>query len=259
MTQSNGICEGGIALLTGAGSGIGRAAALIFAREGARVVVTDRNEAEAQETLTQVTAGGGEGLALQVDVTDDAQIAAMVGSAVEAYGRIDHAVNCAGISEAGKPFHERERSSWDRMIAINLTGVFICMQAEITQMLSQEPRDGRRGTIVNVSSGAGRVPAPGQPHYTAAKHGLLGLTRCAGQDYLRSGIRTNAILPGLTETGMTEHLKTDPGGEALIKMMPGGRMADPSEMGEAIVWLSSERSSWVNGQSISIDGGVVMH
>jgi NAD(P)-dependent dehydrogenase (short-subunit alcohol dehydrogenase family) len=259
MTQSNGTCEGGVALLTGAGSGIGRAAALIFAREGARVVVTDQNEDNAHETLGQVTAGGGEGLALQVNVTDDVQIAAMVGSAVEAYGRIDHAVNCAGISDTVEPFHERERSSWDRMIAINLTGVFVCMQAEITQMLSQEPRDGRRGTIVNVSSGAGRVPAPGRPHYTAAKHGVLGLTRCAAQDYLRSGIRTNAILPGLTETGMTEYLKTDPSGEAIIKMMPGGRMADPSEMGEGIVWLSSERASWVNGQGISIDGGAVMH
>ena len=259
MTVSNRSCEGGVALLTGGGSGIGRAAAEIFAREGARVVAADRNLAGAEETIGLISEAGGEGLAVEVDVTDDSQIRAMVSAAVEAFGRVDYAINAAGVSDAGVPFHERDRESWDRMIAVNLTGVFVSMQAEISQMLSQEPRGDWRGAIVNISSGAGRVPAPGQPHYTAAKHGVLGLTRCAAQDYLKSGIRTNAILPGLTATAMTEHLQTDPGGEKLIRMMPGGRIAAASEMGEAIAWLASERASWVNGQAISVDGGAVMH
>lgn len=259
MAETERTCEGGVALLTGGGSGIGRAAALIFAREGARVVAADRNLAGAEETVSLVEAAGGEGVAVEVDVTDDSQIEAMVNAAVGAFGRIDYAVNAAGISDAGLPFHERDRESWDRMIAINLTGVFVSMQAEIGQMLRQDPRGERRGSIVNISSGAGRVPAPGQPHYTAAKHGVLGLTRCAAQDYLKSGIRTNAILPGITDTGMTEHLKSDPGSEKLLRRMPGGRLANASEMGEAIVWLASDRSSWVNGQSISVDGGLVMH
>lgn len=259
MTVVNGSCAGGVALITGGGSGIGRAAAQIFAREGARVVAADRNLAGAEETVDLITSAGGEATAVYADVTDDPAIAAMVGAAVDTFGRIDYAVNAAGISEAGVAFHERDRESWDRMIAINLTGVFVCMQAEIRQMLEQEPRGEWRGSIVNISSGAGRVPAPGQPHYTAAKHGVLGLTRCAARDYLRNGIRTNAVLPGLTDTPMTAHLRTDQGGDALIRMMPGGRMADPSQLGEAIVWLASERASWVNGQGISVDGGAVMH
>lgn len=259
MTETSRSCEGGVALLTGGGSGIGQAAAEIFAREGANVVAADRNLAGAEATAALVSAAGGQGLALEVDVTDDTQIKAMVAAAVEEFGRIDYAVNAAGISDAGMAFHERDRESWDRMIAINLTGVFVSMQNEIGQMLAQEPRGEWRGSIVNISSGAGRVPAPGQPHYTAAKHGVLGLTRCAAQDYLNSGIRTNAILPGLTETPMTDRLLSDPGGDKLIRMMPGGRMASAGEMGEAIVWLASDRASWVNGQGISVDGGAVMH
>jgi NAD(P)-dependent dehydrogenase (short-subunit alcohol dehydrogenase family) len=254
-----GMCEGGVALVTGGGSGIGRQMALIFAREGAAVVVADLNEAGAKETAEQVRAAGGRATPLTVDLSDDEAIATMVGSAVESYGRIDYAANNAGVSDPGCRFHELSRESWDRMIAINLTSVFVCMQHELRQMLAQEPRGGARGAIVNTSSGAGVIPAPGLPHYTAAKHGVLGLTKNAAQEYANKGIRTNAILPGLTDTGLTEQfIQENPHAKAILAALPGGRLGQPDEVAEAGVWLCSQHARWVNGQSLIVDGGGVL-
>jgi NAD(P)-dependent dehydrogenase (short-subunit alcohol dehydrogenase family) len=244
--------DGRIALVTGAGSGIGRATAQVLVARGASVVITDIDEAAAQATAALVT---GDHVALRADVTDDADVERMVAVAVDRYGRLDCACNVAGISVAPKPFVEHTRTEWQRVIDVDLTGVFVCMQHELRQMLAQ----GGGGAIVNVSSGAGVVPAPGQPHYTAAKHAVLGLTKQAAQEYARDGIRVNAVLPGQTETDpMKAYLDAQPDhGEKLLRRMPMGRMARPDEIAESIAWLCSDASSYVNGVSLLVDGGQI--
>ena len=179
----------------------------------------------------------------------------MVAFAVERFGRLDCACNVAGISVEPKPFVDVTRDDWQRVIDVDLTGVFVCMQHELRQMLAQ----GHGGAIVNVSSGAGVVPAPGQPHYTAAKHAVLGLTKHAAQEYARAGIRVNAVLPGQTETEpMKAYLDAQPDhGERLLRRMPMGRMARPDEIAESIAWLCSDASSYVNGVSLLVDGGQI--
>ena len=189
------------------------------------------------------------------DVTVEADVEMMIAFAVECFGRLDCACNVAGISVEPKPFVDHTRAEWQRVIDVDLTGVFLCMQHEIRQMLAQ----GDGGAIVNVSSGAGVVPAPGQPHYTAAKHAVLGLTKHAAQEYARAGIRVNAVLPGQTETEpMKAYLDAQPdGGEKLLRRMPMGRMARPDEIAESIAWLCSDASSYVNGVSLLVDGGQI--
>ena len=249
--------EGRVALVTGGGSGIGRAACEQFAREGARVVVADRDSAAAGEVVDQIQQSGADALAVEVDVADEASVAAMVERAVEQFGRIDAALNNAGISHDPRPFTSLPLEDWDKMIAINLTGVFLCMKHELIAMLEQEPIDGIRGSLCATSSGAGRIPAPGQPHYTAAKHGLLGLVKLAAQEHVESGIRSNAILPGSTDTPMMrsnppEWVKT------MERMSPGGRFGTAEDVAAAAVWLCSPEARWVNGQSVLVDGGQVM-
>jgi NAD(P)-dependent dehydrogenase (short-subunit alcohol dehydrogenase family) len=241
-----------VALVTGAGSGIGRAAALLFASDaGAQVVVADIDEQHADETVKLVADAGGDALAVRVDVSDDASVAAMVAAAVEHYGRLDTAFNNAGISPAPKPFTDHSVAEWQRVIDVNLTGVFLCMQHELRQMLAQ----GDGGAIVNMSSGAGIVAAPGQPQYTAAKHGVLGLTKQAAQEYMRHGIRVNAVLPGMTDTPpMQEYLA---GNDSMVKMLPGGRLARPEEIARTAVWLCSAGASYVSGASLVVDGGLI--
>ena len=252
--------EGSVALVTGAGQGIGRAAAQAFANEGARVVVADLNADAGQETADQIRDTGGDAAFVETDVADEAAVERMVAFAVATYGRLDSAMNNAGISDRHCPFDHMELEVWQRMISINLTGVFLCMKHEIRHMLTQEPRDGRRGAIVNTSSGAGIVPAPGQPHYTAAKHGVLGLTKCAGAEYYLRGIRANAICPGVTLTPMLEAaLEGNPDEAAALKnTVPGGLLGRPMDVASTAVWLCSEQARWVNGQSIIVDGGGVM-
>jgi NAD(P)-dependent dehydrogenase (short-subunit alcohol dehydrogenase family) len=245
--------EGRVVLVTGGGSGIGRATALVLGARGASVVVADVDEASARETAKQIGADARTS-AVHADVSDPASVEGMVASTVERFGALDWACNIAGVSNEQKPFTDHTLAEWQRVIDVDLTGVFLCMQQELRQMVTQG-----RGAIVNVSSGAGVVAAPGQPQYTAAKHGVLGLTKQAAQEYARNGIRVNAVLPGQTETvPMRAYLDAQPDhGERILRRLPAGRMATPEEIAESIVWLCSDAASYVNGVSLLVDGGLI--
>ncbi len=241
-----------VALVTGGGSGIGQATVRLLAARGVQVVVADLDDAAAQSTATDV---GAAAAAVAVDVADAASVEAMVAFTVERFGGLDWACNIAGIAPQPKPFVEHSYDDWRRTIDVNLSGVFFCMQHELRRMLEQ----GRGGAIVNMSSGAGVVPAPGQPQYTAAKHGVLGLTKQAAQEYAAEGIRVNAVLPGQTETvPMRAYLDALPdGGEKMMRRLPMKRMARPLEIAQAVVWLCSDEASYVNGESLVVDGGLI--
>ena len=249
-----GLLEGKSALITGGGGGIGRATALIFAREGARVAVADAVVAAAQETVAAVNAAGGQAMSLSGDVTDSSQVQAMIGAVVSAYGRIDCAFNNAGIAgyqvdAAGKKTHEWSDDSFDRMIAVNLRGVWLCMKHEIPRMQAQGG-----GKIVNTGSIAGLIGLPTSSAYVAAKHGVLGLTKTAALEYATDNIRVNAVCPGYIETKMTEDTMRRRGAE-LMEKVPFGRMGKPEEIGEMVLWLCSDRSSYVSGACYNVDGG----
>ncbi|MAG33119.1 MAG: hypothetical protein CL908_19750 [Deltaproteobacteria bacterium] len=253
--------EGRVALVTGAGSGIGRASAEIFAREGAKVAVVDRNQAGAKETVALIEARGGEAIAISADVSDEEAVREMIATTVARFGRLDAAMNNAGITSPPFQFHEMPLEEWDRMIAVNLTAVFICMKHELVQMLTQDPLGTGRGAIVNTSSGAGIVPAPGQPHYTAAKHGVLGIMKNVASEYACQGVRCNSVCPGITDTAMLQESidRAGPNHRATLeKTVPGGVIAKPEEIGETAVWLCSDHASRVNGQGVIVDGGGVL-
>ena len=254
-----GFVDGQVAIATGAASGIGRAAAEIFAREGARVLIADTDEDGLAETASSLEAVGAEVLALPTDVADEASVARMVAAAVERWGRIDCAFNNAGVSDTTAAFEDVSLDAWNRMIAVNLTGVFLCMQHEVRQMKRQEPIDGMRGAICNTSSGAGVIAAPGLPHYTAAKHGVLGLTKVAAQELFGAGIRVNAVCPGMTESKMTAAFVAEDNEitRSIMKTLPGGRMGKPEEVAEAAVWLCSPLARFVSGDSMLVDGSMV--
>ena len=240
------------ALVTGGGSGIGRATALLLGERGAQVLVADIDEAAAHATARAI---GAAAISVRVDVADDSSVEAMVATAVDRFGVLDWACNIAGIAPDPKPFTEHSHDEWQRTIDVNLSGVFFCMQHELRQMSAQD----RGGAIVNMSSGAGLVPAPGQPQYTAAKHGVLGLTKQAAQEFAATGIRVNAVLPGQTETvPMRAYLDALPdNGERMLKRLPMKRMASPMEIAQAVVWLCSDEASYVNGDSLVVDGGLI--
>ncbi len=254
-----GSIQGKVVLVTGAAGGIGAAAALLFTTEGAaHVALADRDADRLEASAGVVRDSGGSASAHAFDVTDEAAVAAWVDGVAAAHGRIDCAFNNAGISQPSTPLHEMEREAFEEVIAVNLTSVFLCLKHELRHLVAQ----GTGGAIVNTSSGAGLVPAPGQPHYTAAKHGVLGLTRLVAREYLRNEIRCNAILPGITDTPMLrgggEDL-TDRAREGLRKFSPTGELLDPTEVAAAAVWLCSDAARRINGQSIVVDGGGILH
>ena len=246
--------DGLVALVTGAGSGIGAASARLFAAEGARVAVADVDGDHAAAVAAEIAASGGDALAITVDVGDEDSVAAMVGTVVERYGRLDCAHNNAGVSSPPFATVDMTLAEWDRMIGVNLTGVFLCVREELKVMVPQ-----RSGAIVNTSSGAGVVPAPGRPHYTAAKHGVLGLTKVVAKEHAADGIRVNAVLPGIIHTPMIESSFGDNPAmwEGVAKSIPAGRLGLPEEIAQAAVWLCSPRASYVNGESMSVDGATV--
>ena len=249
-----GLLDGKSALITGGGGGIGRATALAFAREGARVAVADLMGDAAGETVALVNAAGGQAISFSGDMSRDADVRAMIEAVVGAYGRLDCAFNNAGI--AGwhvdailKKTAEWSEEAFDRMIAVNLRGVWLCMRHELPQMQAQGS-----GAIVNTGSIAGLVGLPNSSAYVAAKHGVIGLTKTAALEYAESNIRVNAVCPGYIKTPMTEpsmRLR----GEAILAQTPLKRMGSPEEIAEMVVWLCSERASYVSGAAYNVDGG----
>ena len=249
-----GILEGKSALITGGGGGIGRATALAFAREGARLAVADFNEAAAAETVKLVNAGGGQAITLTGDVTDSATVQSIIKAVVSAYGRIDCAFNNAGIAgfqvdAGGKRTHEWSDEAFDRMIAVNLRGVWLCMKHELVQMIAQGG-----GVIVNTGSIAGLVGLPTSSAYVAAKHGVLGLTKTAAIEYAKENIRVNAVCPGYIATNMTKEVMQRRG-DAIMANTPFRRMGKPEEIAEMVTWLASDRASYVSGACYNVDGG----
>ncbi len=249
-----GLLEGKAALITGGGGGIGRATALAFAREGARIAVADAAVESAQETVRLINQAGGQAMTLSGDVTEASVVEAMVKSVVSAYGRIDCAFNNAGIAgfqvdAAGKKTADWSEASFDRMIAVNLKGVWLCMKHELTQMVAQGG-----GAIVNTASIAGLIGLPTSSAYVAAKHGVVGLTKTAAIEYAADNVRVNAVCPGYIETKMTEDAMRRRGGQ-ILAMVPYRRMGKPEEIAEMVLWLCSDRASYVSGAAYNVDGG----
>jgi NAD(P)-dependent dehydrogenase (short-subunit alcohol dehydrogenase family) len=248
-----GILDGKVALITGAGSGIGQATSRIFAREGAKLVLADVVEEGGNRTLKIVQDLGGNAIFVKCDVAQWSDVEAAVNQAVQTYGRIDCAFNNAGIEGKGGNTHECTQENWDRVMAINLTGVWLCMKAEIVQMLKQ----GGNGAIVNTSSGAGLAGVRGMPAYVAAKHGVAGLTRAAALEYGKQNIRINAVCPGPIRTPMMGRLlQNRPNAEErFARSGPLKRLGEPEEIGEAVAWLCSDHASYVTGLPMPVDGG----
>jgi NAD(P)-dependent dehydrogenase (short-subunit alcohol dehydrogenase family) len=243
------LLEGKTSLITGSGSGIGETTAKRMAAEGAKVLVVDVNDIGGQRVTDEINAAGGTALYLHTDITQVDEVDAMVAYVVKTWGRLDLAVNNAGLAETPGPMHELSPEAWSKTIGIDLTGTFLCMRAELRQFLAQ---DG--GVIVNTASGAGLKATPHLTAYSAAKHGVVGLTRTAAMEYVKNNIRVNAVAPGTILTpAMTSF-----GAEqvaAWSALMPTGRMGTTEEVAAGIVWLLSDQSSYTTGSILEIDGG----
>ncbi len=245
---------GKVAMVTGSGSGLGRAAAILFAQQGAKVVVSDVNIEGGHQTVKTIVDAGGEAIFVACDVTNEDQINALVAKTVETYGRLDAAVNNAGIGGAWIPSHKYTLEGFEKVMAVNSTGVFLCMKAELEIMLKQGS-----GAIVNISSVSGLVGFPNNIAYAASKHAVVGMSRTAGLEYGKKGIRVNAVCPVFTVTpmvtGMIDVIGDDLG-QKLEKSIPMKRFGQPEEIADAIVWLCSENASFMNGHALPVDGGM---
>lgn len=239
-----------VALVTGAASGIGRAIALLYGREGARVVVSDLNPEAGEETVGLVRDAGGEARFVRTDVSDPEACARLVQELLSSYGRLDVACNNAGIGGEQNPTAEYSVEDWQRVIAVNLSSVFYCMKAQIPAML----QDGG-GSIVNMASILGQVGFAGSPAYSAAKHGVVGLTKTAALDHSAQGVRVNVVGPGFIHTPMIEGLEHDADTQSLlVERHPIGRLGEPQEVAELVAWLSSDKAAFVTGAYIPVDG-----
>jgi NAD(P)-dependent dehydrogenase (short-subunit alcohol dehydrogenase family) len=244
------IFEHKVAIVTGGSFGIGKSTALAFARRGARVLIADWIQDDA--VLKEIKEIGGTAIFVRCDVSKSADVAAMVSQALNTFGRIDFAVNNAGIEGQTAPSHECTEENWDKTISINLKGVWLCMKHEIPVMLKQG-----KGAIVNVASIAGLIGFPGLPAYVVSKHGIVGLTKTAALEYAKQGIRVNTVCPGVIKTAMVDRIT---GEDKTVEkkyedMEPVGRMGQPEEVAEAIIWLCSDAASFVTGDAMAVDGG----
>jgi NAD(P)-dependent dehydrogenase (short-subunit alcohol dehydrogenase family) len=248
--------DGKVAVVTGASGGIGRASALAFAGKGARVVVADVQVERGAETARMIKETGGKAIFVRTDVSNSADVRALISKAVETYGRLDYAHNNAGIGGANGPTADYPEEDWNRIIAINLTGVWLCMKYEIPQMVEQG-----KGAIVNTASVMGLTGLTLVCGYTAAKHGVVGLTKVAAMEYADLGVRITAVCPGFVETPMMDEATRIGGVEkedfyaALGGFSPTKRVGKPEEIAEAVIWLCSDAASYVTGSTLVIDGG----
>lgn len=244
--------EGKVALITGGTSGIGRVTAVAFAREGAKIVVSGRREREGQETVDIIKNAGGEAIFVRTDVAKEKDVEAMVEKTVATYGHLDYAFNNAGIEQLPTPLVEQKEEAFDQIININVKGVWLSMKYEIPEMLKNG-----RGAIVNTASVAGLIGVPGIPIYIASKHAVLGLTKSVALEYAKSGIRVNAVSPAAIETDMVDRFvgKEREARQQLAAMHPVGRMGKPEEIADAVIYLCSDKASFITGQSLAVDGG----
>ena len=244
--------QGKVGLVTGGTSGIGRATAVLLAKAGAKVVIAGRRESEGKETIELVCEAGGDGLFVRADVSKASEVDTLIQKTVERFGRLDVAFNNAGIEGVWVPVTRQSEEDWDRTIDINLKGVWLCLKYEIRQMQKQ----GGGGAIVNMSSITGLVGSAGAAAYCASKHGVIGLTKAAALENARSGIRINAVCPAAIETPMAQRLFGLPAvHKYVLSCHPIGRFGRPAEVAEAVVWLCSDRASFMTGHSLVLDGG----
>ena len=247
--------SGQVAMVTGAGSGLGQSAAVLLAQRGARVLIADIDDAGGQATVALCQTAGGEALFINTDVTIEADVAAAVARAISQWGSLDLAINNAGTTGPTKPTADYTLEEWNKVVALKLNSVFLGLKYQIPPMVAQG-----KGAIVNTSSGAGLMGFAGLPAYVSTKHAVLGLTKAAALEYIKSGVRVNAVCPGSTRTPMLEGwMGGNPAIEAaMANSAPIGRLAEPNEIAEAMVWLLSDAASFMVGHALAVDGGAVI-